>query len=196
MEIFKTFGHYSGLVINWTKSSLMLLDRKLTPQMGTLLDILVSTEFWYLGIQVTPNSLEYITLNLTLLLGRCHDQVKVWSRLKLVPVGRINLIKMILMPQILYVLHNSPIVVPLKQFRFINSCFRSLTWHNASARVSLEQLQHPNQRGGMALSNPWLYDLASQLQHIARAISSGSSPELNLVDSTTQLLSFTIGGNC
>lgn len=107
-------------------SSLMLLDRKPNPPLVTLLDILKSTEFWYLGIQVKPNPLVYITLNVTPLLNRCHDWVKVWSRLKLSLVGRINLIKIILIPQILYVLYNSQMVVPLKQFRIINSIFKSL----------------------------------------------------------------------
>lgn len=62
MEVVQTFGHYSGLVIDWTKSSLMLLDKKSDPQLKTLLDIPVSMEFRYLGIQVTPKPLDYITL--------------------------------------------------------------------------------------------------------------------------------------
>lgn len=117
-----------------------------------------------------------------------------WSRLKISPVGRINLIKIILKPQILYILHNSPMVVPLKQFCIINSIFRSLILHNSTARVKLEQLQRPKEAGGLALPNPWLYYLALQLQHIARVLGPEKEPVLNLVDSTAQLLRIATGG--
>lgn len=43
--------------------------------------------------------------------------------------GKTNLIKMILMPQLLYLLHNTPVVIPIKIFRVVNSLFRLLFWH-------------------------------------------------------------------
>lgn len=84
------------------------------------------------------------------------------------------------MPQLLYVLHNFPMVVLLKIFWIINSIFRSLIWHFKPARVRLEQLQHPQDARGLALPNPWLYYLASQLQHIVRVVHPPQELELNL----------------
>lgn len=86
-------------------------------------NIPVSSQFKYLGIQITPRPLDYLNLNLSPLLTRIPDKTKVWARLKLSVVGKINLIKMIFMPQ-LYILHNSLMVIPLKMFRVITSIFR------------------------------------------------------------------------
>lgn len=111
----------------------------------------VSNGIKYLGIQVTSEPLDFISLNLTPILNRIQEKTKIWSRLKMSLVGRINLIKMIFMPQLLYILHNTPMVIPLKMFR----------------RIKLEQLQKSKESGGLALPNPWAYYLAAQAQHFA-----------------------------
>lgn len=192
MRVIGRFGQYSGLIINWTKSSLLLLDRELPPSQDNIMDIPVSTSLKYLGIQVTPRVLDYVSLNLTPLINRYRDRVKVWSKLKLSQVGRINLIKMILMPQLLYILHNSPMVITLKKFRIINSLFRSFIWLSKPPRIKLEQLQRPKDDGGLALPNPWVYYLAAQLQHITRVLRPTQEMELNLRDPSAQLLRFTV----
>ena len=124
MSVIQTFGSFSGLLINWTKSALMLLDSS-GPQDHSLLDIPVATKFKYLGVWVTPQPLDYITLNLTPLVSRIRDKIKILSKLKMSLVGRVNLTKMVFMPQLLYILHNTPMVVPLRAFRIINSLFRT-----------------------------------------------------------------------
>lgn len=50
MGVIQRFGHYFGLVINWTKSSLIMLDKKLDPQSVSLMDFPVSSEFRYLRV--------------------------------------------------------------------------------------------------------------------------------------------------
>lgn len=51
-------------------------------------------------------------------------------------VGKVNPIKIILMPQLLYMLHNSPVVIPLKTFRIVNSIFCTLIWKNWAPRLN------------------------------------------------------------
>lgn len=163
MAVIIQFGKYSGLTINWSKSSVMLLDDT-SGNTGTVHhNIPVSSRFKYLGIYVTPDRLEYVHLNLSPLLNRIRDKAKIWSRLKLSVsvVGKVNSIKIIFMPQFLYALHNTRMVIPLKMFCIINSLFGSLIWHSSPPRIKLEQLQRPKEGGGLALPNPWLYYLAA-----------------------------------
>lgn len=54
-------------------------------------------------------------------------------------------------------------------------------------------MHRSKEAGGLALPNPWLYFLASQLQHIAQVVRQWQDLELNLLDSSAQLLSFTTG---
>lgn len=62
MSIIVQFGRYSGLVINWTKSSLMVLDADPDAQDVEPLQIPLTSSFKCLGIQITPKILEYIPL--------------------------------------------------------------------------------------------------------------------------------------
>lgn len=99
----------------------MLLDAKSGNSASVLHNIPVASNFKYLGINVTPRPLDYIFLNLSPLITGIRDKVKLWTKLRLSVVGRTNLIKIIFMPQLLYTLHNSPMVISLKMFKVINS---------------------------------------------------------------------------
>lgn len=81
-------------------------------------------------------------------------------------IGQASLVKMILMPQLLYFLHSSPVVFPLKTFRTVNSLYCPLLWKQSSPRIRLEQLQLPKAAEGIAFTHPWLYYMAAQLQHM------------------------------
>lgn len=97
-----------------------------------------------------------------------------WNSLCLSVAGRVNPMKIILMLQLLYVLHNSPVLVPLKTFRIVNSLFRMPIWKNRPPRIKLEHLQCPKDEGGLALPNPWLDYLAAQLEHLIGVMSWGT----------------------
>lgn len=86
--------------------------------------------FKYLDIQVSPMLTDYCRLNMYPLLTHFRAKIIMWNKLKMSVAGRTNLIKMILMPQLLYFLHNFLVVVPLKLFRVVNSLFRTLLWNN------------------------------------------------------------------
>lgn len=79
--------------------------------------------------------------------------------------GRANLVKMVWMPQMLYILHNCPIRLTLQLFRTIDSVFSDFVWRGGKPRIRLEILQQPIDKGGIAIPNARLYFIASQLQH-------------------------------
>lgn len=51
--------------------------------------------------------------------------------------GRCNLIKMVWMPQLLYLLHNTPLWLNKKWFKKIDTLFRELVWRRGKARIGL-----------------------------------------------------------
>lgn len=126
----------------------MLLDSISEVQATTLQDIPIASLFKYLGVYVTPRPIDYLSLNSSPLLGRIRVKMKIWVKLRLSLVGKVNLVKMIFMPQSLYILHNSPMVDPLKQFCIINSIFHTFLWQARPPRIRLEQLQKPKDKGG------------------------------------------------
>lgn len=92
--------------------------------------------------------------------------MSVWRTLSLSVVGRVNLIKIIWMPQLLYLLHNAPVWVPQRFFYKVNSLFRNLIWGKGAACIRLQTLQLAKDEGGLAVPDPALYYLAAQLQHL------------------------------
>lgn len=76
MAVITKFGTYLGLAINWSKSSLMTLDRKSAP-LSTQTNIPIFDSFKYLGIHLTPRLLDYIHLNLMPLLACLRDKVRI-----------------------------------------------------------------------------------------------------------------------
>lgn len=161
-------GQISGLKINWAKSSLLLVD----PLEGSLPEevaqIQVLNKFKYLDINITVDPHLYTSDNIDPFLAKFRGKIQVWKCLPLYVAGRCRRIKMIWMPQVLYVLHNSPIWLYKKWFQRIDILFKDMIWKGGPARIRLTTLQLQKSEGGVALPHPFSYFLASQLQHIAR----------------------------
>lgn len=126
----------------------------------------VTEKMRYLGIVVSSDPYQYIEDNLAPLLEKFKRKSDIWGKLPLSMAGRANLIQMVWMPQLLYVLHNSPVWIGKKWFLKINTLFRELIWRKGQARISLQTLQRPTREGGLAVPQPYNYFLAAQLQHI------------------------------
>lgn len=109
---------------------------------------------------------------------------------KLIPLQKLPYI---LMSQLLYFLHNSPVIILLNIFHTINSLFfLALLWKQGSPWVNRAQLQHPKTAGGIAFPHPWLYYIAAKLQRMVPGISIGNNASLMSRDATlTLFLHFT-----
>lgn len=91
----------------------------------------VVSDFMYLGIRVSARPQDYIGNNFGPLLDRLSTKVDTWCHLPLLVVGRSNLIKMVAMPQLLYILHNAPTLMPAPIFHKIHRLFRELIWRKS-----------------------------------------------------------------
>lgn len=157
MDIFSRFGKLSDLSINWGKSALLPLDtiRKSSCLESIQVKIIEKTK--YLGIYITNDPNDYINNNLVPLLAKFKNKSDIWKGLPLSVVGRCNLIKMLWLPQLLYLMHNSPIWIQRKWFKKIDTLLRALIWKGGQPRKSLQILQLPTQDGGLAVPHPRSY---------------------------------------
>lgn len=110
MALITKFGNYfSGFSINLLKSILMPLDpltNSLPPEAG---QIAIPNSFRYLGVVATPNTSSFLKFNFGPLLDKQREKCLSWCKLPLLVVGRVNLIKMIWAPQLLYVTLRIPL---------------------------------------------------------------------------------------
>ena len=112
LNLITEFGSFSGYSINWNKSELM-------PIMVNNLHILQQYPFKiakekikYLGIHVTKRYDSLFKSNFPPLLNKLNKNILYWKTLPISMLGRINAIKMIFLPQILYLFQLIPIYLP------------------------------------------------------------------------------------
>lgn len=166
MGMIEDFGHFSGLKINWEKSAILPIDPLTEPLPYQTPQIKVVNQLKYLGINISRDPEQYIAENLVPLMKKLKQKCRVWGRLPLSVAGRCNLIKMVWMPQILYIIHNSPVWIAKRWFNKMDSLFRELIWKGGAARIGLQTLRRPAEKGGLGVPDPGCYFLASQVQHM------------------------------
>lgn len=120
-------------------------------------------KFRYLEVLVTRRTLDFFDRNLQPLLTSLKACCVSWSGLPLNLIGRINLVKMILLPRFNYIFRNCPIWIPLAFFKEIETILISFIWNGASPRVAKTTLYLPPRLGGLALPNFRVYFWAAML---------------------------------
>lgn len=96
-------------------------------------------------------AIEHTDRNILPLIVKFKQLSKTWSQFSLSMVGRANLVKMVWMPQLLYVLHNCPIWLTLQLFRTIDSVFMDFVWKRGKPRIKFQILQQPIAKVGIAI---------------------------------------------
>lgn len=162
-EMLGTFAKFSGLRVNWEKSNIMTIDDGAQARASPLVPIAWVSEIKYLGVRVSPQLTDYLSLNLMLLLTKVKTQLDAWKHLPLSLIGRVNFLKMKVLPVFLYFLRNTPMWVPCSFFKHVNSLFCSFLWCSGHPRVGLSTLQEPYGQGGLAFHCLFKYFLAGQL---------------------------------
>ena len=118
LQLINTFGSFSGYKINWGKSELMplsiLVDMtflKTTPFR------IVSDKFTSLGIIVTMKLSQLLRHNWDEKSNQLERNIQFWNTLPISMVGRINAIKMVVLPRFLYIFQSIPVCIPQNHFR-------------------------------------------------------------------------------
>ena len=112
LNVITKFGAFSGYRINWNKTEIM-------PITGINLNTLqqyplkiVTDKFKYLGINVTLTHNSIIKSNYPQLLDKLRKNISYWKTLPISMIGRISAIKMVFLPQLLYLFQAIPFFLP------------------------------------------------------------------------------------
>lgn len=165
------FAHVSGLIINSQKS--IALNISLPPhilqQAQTSLPFSWSTSrLLYLGITLTPNLSDIFTANYPPILRQISNLLTQWSSLPLSWIGKINVIKMAILPKILYLFRVLPIPVPAYFLRILQRKALTFVWGSLKPRLPKHTLYLPKPKGGLGFPNFTTYYHAAQLAHIPK----------------------------
>ena len=123
----------------------------------------VENKFTYLGITVTKKHKCLFKENLLTLLNHTRRYLTQWSPLSTSLVGRINSIKMNILPTFLYVFQSVPTFIPKSFFDTLDSVISSYIWKGKCPQLNKVHLQRPKGEGDMALPNFRFYYWAANI---------------------------------
>ena len=105
--------------------------------------------------------------NFTPLMDVIKSDLDRWASLPLSWLGRVALIKMNILPRLLYPLQMIPVLLPSKVVKIIEGWLSSFIWSKRRPRLKLAKLQLSVSEGGLELPNIKWYQVAAQLRFVA-----------------------------
>jgi len=130
--------------------------------------------FTYLGINITPTFRKLYNANFTPVLNKIRDDLIRWMTLPLSWLGRVALIKMNVLPCLLYPMQMIPILMSNKVIKELNGWLNSFIWSKRKPRLKLFKLQLPGAKGGLDLQIlnciSWLASLDSLLNGLKKTL--------------------------
>uniref|UniRef100_A0A8P4KRJ8 Reverse transcriptase domain-containing protein n=1 Tax=Dicentrarchus labrax TaxID=13489 RepID=A0A8P4KRJ8_DICLA len=166
MNIFNKFSNISGYKINFCKSEAMPLGALSTTEAPENFPFRWSRSgFTYLGIKVSPDLRDLQKLNLAPICTSVKRDLERWQNLPLSLFGRISLIKMNVLPRLLYPLQMLPLYLSRKINLDLEKAFSKFIWQGKKPRQRLKILQSPTDMGGLSMPNILYYNWACHARH-------------------------------
>lgn len=165
LSILTQFGYFSGYKLNLNKSELFPVHELALALNYTNLPFkIVKGHFTYLGITITRKYSSLFKENFLTLINQVKQSLMQWSPLWISLIGRINSIKMNILPKFLYLFQSIPIFIPKSFFDSLDSIISSFIWKGKRPRISKVHLQKPKDAGGLALPNFRFYYWAANIR--------------------------------
>lgn len=125
-------------------------------ELRKLLDCEIVNKTKYLGITITGKNLDLFKNNYDQLWEKIDKDLLSWGKLNLSLLGKIAVVKMVILPIILFLIQTIPVVKDVKQFDRWHSKINFI-WSGKKARISMKNLMDDRDRGGLQLPNFKLY---------------------------------------
>uniref|UniRef100_A0A8C5N7I9 Reverse transcriptase domain-containing protein n=1 Tax=Gouania willdenowi TaxID=441366 RepID=A0A8C5N7I9_GOUWI len=178
----REFSLISGYKVNFDKSEIMILDNDIKIEPPYIQPFRwAPSGFDYLGIRIVPQLNRLYSENITPLVKKVQEMLTRWKNLPVSFLGRINLIKMTVLPKILYPTSMLFVNLRANDIANMNKALSDFIWNGRKPKVKLAGLQLPREQGGWGLPNIEYYVLSLQARIVSAWVNGGSdSPWLDI----------------
>uniref|UniRef100_A0A803SUG8 Reverse transcriptase domain-containing protein n=1 Tax=Anolis carolinensis TaxID=28377 RepID=A0A803SUG8_ANOCA len=164
----KEYGEVSGLKINTEKT--MILPKNLTKirqeELKKISGIQTRGKIKYLGINITARNSQLLENNYDQKWKEIKKDLERWRYAKLSLLGRISVIKMTILPKLLFLFQNIPIIRNTQKFKTWNKDLNNFIWMGKKSRIKRIYMIDDKKRGGLGLPDLQLYHDACGLMWV------------------------------
>lgn len=164
-----SFNILSNFKINFTKSKALNISLPQRLVMQCKMNFPFKWEphaLTYLGIQLPTHLDDLYDRNYLPIFANIQKDLLKWTSGHFSWFGRIAIIKMNILPRILYLLQTVPIKLPASFFTTYKKICRNFIWAAKSPRLSWEKMTTPKIKGGLSLPDIHKYHSACHLTRI------------------------------
>ena len=165
-RILNTFGKFSGCKINLSKTEAIWIGSKRGSQEFLFEDQGLrwkSCNFKSLGVNFSLNLGLIYDLNYKEKLKHMSQTLNLWRMRSLSLIGKVCVIKTLVLPQLLYLFSVLSVKIPAKFFKELTTLFFKFIWSGGRDRVQRNLMYSDYIQGGLKMVNPQAFALAQKM---------------------------------